>query len=316
MKKCVKVLSAVLALSVIGTGSVAALLIKNANVTPASEPFANTINSAIPDVKNSETDTFDLSSNENITFETEKDEIWHKMLNSIDYYSSVSGKMFYAINPDNETCIEYQSNLDEATAYTSVSEVNVSDIAVLVDENLSEYDDKNTFDIEVFTDGNSTITLNNLDHTAVRDEYAVFTRENSGPIDDSDRVTVEEDGMPGYYYRCDVTNTYIASISLFPQEMAFGFLTDYELWDIDGIEEYVGRECYVISGKTSDDYKRKIGVEKFTFYVDCETGVLLKYIGYDETQNIYAYIVTDNIQFGNKTADVYKPDITNYAFLD
>ena len=43
--------------------------------------------------------------------------------------------------------------------------------------------------------------------------------------------------------------------------MAFGFLTDFELWDVDGIEGYAGRECYVLSGKTADDYKIKFALK-------------------------------------------------------
>ena len=64
-----------------------------------------------------------------VDFEIEsvKEEIWHKMLNSIDYYNTVSGKMIYADCPGGAVYVEYQTNLDESSAYTKVQVVNVSD---------------------------------------------------------------------------------------------------------------------------------------------------------------------------------------------
>lgn len=129
------------------------------------------------------------------------------------------------------------------------------------------------------------------------------------------RVTVEDNGNPSYHYRTDITNTYLASVSLLPQEMTFGFLTDFDVWDVERTEEYVGRKCYIVSGKTNENYGQKLGVEKFTFYVDCETGVLLKYIGYDESQNIRSYIITENISFDN-IQTVYKPNTAGYSFIE
>lgn len=296
----------------------------NENLSSNSTADANTIEDdkvihLSETVKIENSSDYSDTAKEKVDFTTVKEEIWHKMLNSIDYYDSVSGKMMYANGPDQEMYVEYSTNLEKSKAYTKIKEVNVSDCSAVVKNDVpmsSVVKDNNTFDIEVFTQESSMITLDNLDKVAINETDSVFTRENAEPIEDDKRVVVEEDGTPGYYYRCDVTNTYLANASLFPQERTFGFLTDFDLWDVDGIEKYVDRECYVISGETSDDYGNKIGVKKFQFYVDCETGVLLKYIGYDESENIYAYLITEKIKFGDDKAIIYKPSTTGYKFVD
>lgn len=246
-----------------------------------------------------------------------KEEIWHKMLNSIDYYNTVSGKMIYSDCPGEDVYVEYQTNLNESNAYTKVQEINVFDSsAAVMSSDFSAYTNANTFAVEVFTNGTSLTMLDNIDKTAVNEKNSVFTRENAEELKDDERVVIEEDGTPGYYYRCDVTNTFLANASLFPQEMTFGFLTDFDLWDIDKVEPYVGRECYVISGVSSEDYGNKIGVKNFQMYVDCATGVLLKYVGYDEDENIHAYLATEEIHFEERNAVIYKPSTTGYAFIE
>lgn len=97
-------------------------------------------------------------------FKSVKEEIWHKMLNSIDYYNNVSGKMVYADSPGEDMYVEYQTNLDESKAYTEVQEINVSDSSVAVmSSDFSSCTNANTFDVEVFTNGTSLTMLDNIE---------------------------------------------------------------------------------------------------------------------------------------------------------
>lgn len=320
-KRNIKNISSMLAAVAVITGSIA-IMSEKKPIDKSSVNYSaieSSDNSFTPVVKSeSEVDTAvtgGVSGKINagdIKFETVKDEIWHKMLNTSDYYDSVSGKMLYSDGVGEVLCIDYQSDLNNSRAYTSVSEVSVSNTAYAVDGNTLNYVDSNGSITEVFTDSDAMVYLNNTDKTVERCESSVCSRRNDGSIDDSMRVVEEEDGTLGYYYRANVTNTYLASASLLPQEMTFGFLTDFDAWDVDGIEEYAGRECYVVSGKADENYGQKLGVEKFTFYIDRETGVLLKYVGCDESQNIRSYIITENISFDN-IQTVYKPDTTGYS---
>ena len=81
--------------------------------------------------------------------------------------------------------------------------------------------------------------------------------------------------------------------------MAFGFLLDLDMWEIEGSAVYDGRDCVVVSGKTADEYSNKTGAERFTFYIDKETGTLLKYVGLDSEGEISDYIISDRISFDN-----------------
>ena len=77
----------------------------------------------------------------------------------------------------------------------------------------------------------------------------------------------------------------------------------------------MGRKCYVISGVSSEEYGNKIEIKNFQMYVDCETDVLLKCVGYDKDENIHAYLATEEIHFEEGNAVVYKPSTAGYTFV-
>ena len=123
-------------------------------------------------------------------------------------------------------------------------------------------------------------------------------------IPNNERITIEDDGQPCYNYRANPTNVPEASMCIFPQEMAFGFLADQELWDMENTENVDGKLCYHIIGKTSEDYGKKLNVSTFELYVDVNTGVLLKYIGYDKNDVISDYLYTENICYENEAETI------------
>lgn len=322
MNKNIKSISSILAAAAVITGSVVLMsgkktIDKDSVDYSAIEASENAFTPVLKDENTDIAQSNEISgkiNNPKEEFSTVKDEIWHKMLNSTDYIHSVSGKMIYSDGIGADISIEYQSDLDNAKAYTKVSDISISNTADAIMGNAADVSVSNNV-TEVFTDSDSMVFLNNADRTAECNDHFVRTRESDCEIDDSERVTADENGIPIYRYRADITNTYLAKASLVPQEMTFGFLTDFDAWKVDGIEEYAGRKCYVISGKATESYGAKLNVEKFVFYTDCETGVLLKYIGYDSSQNISSYIVTENISF-NDMQTVYKPDTANYIFTE
>ena len=57
--------------------------------------------------------------------------------------------------------------------------------------------------------------------------------------------------------------------------------------------------CARLSGNTADEYSNKTGAERFTFYIDKETGTLLKYVGLDSEGEISDYMISDRISFDN-----------------
>lgn len=160
-------------------------------------------------------------------------------------------------------------------------------------------------DVETSCTGKQFYTV---DHSRAtykqKQSYDIITLEQAGPISDEERHFIMDDGFPAYSYRANPTNIPSASICIFPQEMTFGYLTDTDLWEIKGVEQLDGRTCYHITGVTGADYGKKRNVASFEFFVDTNTGVLLKYVGYDANGDISDYLYSENMQFEEKAEAV------------
>ena len=72
-------------------------------------------------------------------------------------------------------------------------------------------------------------------------------------------------------------------------------MSDTSLWNITKEEEYLGRTCVVLSGKTTPSYGKKLNIDHFTMYVDEATGILLKFEGFSSTDQLTQSITTKSI---------------------
>lgn len=252
-----------------------------------------------------------------------KEDIWHKMLNSIDYYSKASGTVMYAGDDVEEAMlVDFMVDIDAREYYA-----NTTDVSVDVDGNdqkLSMYSDSSTpFSIvkrlsekETYATASEVIILNTNNSTYVVRPGAVLTRANTGTISDDERVEIDDNGMYHYRYRANPICASIAGTSLFPQEMALGYLRDFSSWDIKEHSEYQGRNCVVVTGKTDEEYQSKLNVSDFVFYVDSQTGILLKYLGYNFDGQIADYIIIDNLVVDSDDISVKlldKASLANYT---
>jgi len=230
----------------------------------------------------------------------DKDTIFHMMLNSIDYYDKVSGTMiFTSDNVNVVNVVEFQSVLSEETSYSRFTQCSTNYTGKL---NLSNKLNSINMDVPKFEDivfckdGKKIDILPN-DKTYSCLDNSVMTLDDALPIKDEERISVAEDGMPLYRFRNDPTNVLMSSMCLFPQDIAFGFLEDQDLWEIKGIVDNAGLRCYEICGKTTPEYGAKLNVATFDFLVDTNTGVLVKYEGFDENGNLSDFIYTENLKF-------------------
>ena len=220
--------------------------------------------------------------NHNEDIKITKDNIYFQMLNAIDYYNYVEGIIVFAngnvIDPIN---ISFQSNLIEGKAYSKVFNNNC---------NLETYCDNN----------DNLITVYNNKNKSYSNSFGVVTKKDALAIENSKRITLESDGYKGYNYRSNPTNVALASVCLMPQEVAFGFLEDQSLWEITGTERLLDINCAIIKGKTTDSYGEKLGVNEFVFYVDLNTGVLLKYEGFNKDGILSDFMYVKEISFSDK----------------
>lgn len=223
---------------------------------------------------------------------TEK-KIFYKMLNSVDYYDTAEGSFSTILGEKQlKTEIEFTSDLEEATGYESVENKAV--------------------DTELYVADGERQVFDNEEETYAEDSE-VIEKEIEIPADE-DRIVEEADGSKTCNYREKISNLANADMVLAPQEITFSFLGDFSLWKIVGQEKYLGRKCVKIKGTTEEYYKEKLDVAKFTFWVDAETGFLLKYEGYNEKKELTDYITTEEIKINQpvKEKKVSKKKYKNY----
>lgn len=224
-----------------------------------------------------------------------KEEIHNKMLNSIDNFKTATGSFEYHSNIFNEDqIINYQVELGSVPK--SYSKIN---------DKLNKINKENVFD------GENIFFINNNDK-----KYVQNKKREAGPDlkDKSAKARYRKDskGEKLYLYRNDPTYMREVSISLFPQQIATGFLEDYTKWDIVSETTLNGLDAVVIEGKLNDYYKSKIGSEKFIFWVHKNTGILLKLEEYDSDGNITESLNTLDISIDGKKDDAkFKVKIPN-----
>ena len=239
-----------------------------------------------------------------------KEDIFYMMLNSIDYYDKISGTIYVHYgNIDFYEAVTFQCALSDTAAYAHEIQYDCNQPAAASAAECAEQ--MKSAEAAVLRDVETSCTgeqLYYVDHSrsAYRQEqsYNITTLEQAGPVSDEERHFTMDDGFPAYSYRANPTNIPSASICLFPQEMTFGYLTDTDLWEIKGVEKLNGRTCYHITGVTGAEYGKKRNVASFEFFVDTNTGVLLKYVGYDTNGNISDYLYSENMQFEEKAEAV------------
>ncbi len=236
---------------------------------------------------------------ENVT----KDDIFHMMLNTVDYFNKASGTfIFNCSDPNNRTIVDFQTNMPDTTSYSEVKHIYVDGLSTPISMN----SDSVTADQIVYCQNNDQITLNEENKTYNISPFSTHSLESCLPIKDEDRITTAPDGMPCYSYRSNPTNVEFSSMCLLPQEITIGFLEDQELWEIEGVKEFSGLDCYVIHGKTSEDYGAKLNVAEFEFLVDVNTGVLVRYEGFDANGNLSDFMYTENLKFDDSAESVQK----------
>lgn len=255
---------------------------------------------------------------EKLTPETKQD-YYHKMLNAVDYYNTVSGSFttnYLSQGSQDETVVSYQVDM--------------------VNNNCYEHMSNNDNDSEVYVGNGNMININNVSNSKEKspiyftkvdelagynDDYAMRTQsdikkaraEFEKVFADENRITVDENGDKHYLNRLNVTNLCVsASYSLLPQGLTFGYLSNQDMWEISGDTKYLGRDAVVIKG-TAEDYGKKFNTDTFEMIVDKETGILLELQGYDENGNPSSYIKTTEISFEQPNVKTYSAsEYTDY----
>lgn len=213
-----------------------------------------------------------------VSFESAQEEVYYKMLNSMDYFTTARVS-FTEVLPgfDEELAYTIETNLDTSIAHQTLTRSNDPD-----------------FSQETYADG--TIVWE-YDNRAKRFSSAGGVEKRRTLAEEwpgiTERYSIDENGDPNYCYRGNPANVSGAGECLLPQTWAFGLLPEKDLWVIEGSLEYCGRQCYDIVGTVRDSYAAQIGAGQFRMYVDQETGILLMLDAWNDQGSACSVTVTE-----------------------
>lgn len=245
-----------------------------------------------------------------------KEDIFYMMLNTIFYFDKVSGTvMFNTDDPNAVNVDDFQCSLSDKQSYSDFTQCYITDKNNIGFDSLSAPFFKNIR----YCNGYDEIDVSPKSKAYRCKEGGAITIDDVIKIPDESRISTADDGMPLYNMLTTPTNVSSASMCIQPQEITFGFLSDFDLWNIEEITKFSDRTCYVINGKASAEYGASLNVADFKLMVDVQTGVILQYEGYDSNGNISNFMYTKDLQFEDKAKKVRvfdKNDFPDYAEKD
>ena len=292
MRSCVHKVGSVLAIAVV----LGILVVGGGSVLRASSK-ENSTQIIYPSVQAPQT-LAEIRSVENV-----KNNLYQNMLNSVDFYDTVSGEFTTTfIDQGQEVTVAYQTDLEKQASYQKISAAQLDLEQYCLDGRLIDYNNRTgqsqTAYMVVHPDAENHIARSNSNICLPQTSSAKSSVSQQ-------RVSAQPDGTKSYSYRTDITNTSFASLSIYPQDLVFGFLTDQSSWEITGVETYAGRRAVVLEGRTADAYYgEKLNVVNFVMKVDLGTGILLDFKGYASDGTLSQSLTTVSIQIDAPELDV------------
>jgi hypothetical protein len=243
----------------------------------------------VPVTENSDTAEYVINT---VDDELTQDAIYDRMLNTVDYFENARGSFVTdMINTQSKSTVEFVTDLNEGISYEKLSGSDNDTETLYKDGRVSTYN-------------NTEKTVLNL----ICGEY----EEDAEKLSGENRISTESDGSKSYYYRYNSTNLPYAKLALLPQEMTFGLLSDFSLWDLCGSTTYLGRDCEVISGTASEEYGSRLNTAEFELYVDRSTGIILKYEGFSSDGELSGYIYMQDISIDSDDSAAYSSEIDTH----
>lgn len=200
--------------------------------------------------------------------ELSKVEILTKMLNSIDHFDTASGsfEMYYA-NSNTKMNIDYELSISEPSGGYVKTNSNVNG--------------------ETFTRENS-----------YQDVYF-----SSAPLSIDNAFSINEDGDQVTESRWYPPIEEAAN-SLFPYDIASNYTRELASWEIENQNENVlDHNAIVILGQLNSTEKTR--ADTFRFWVDKDSGVLIKYETYNKNGEIVDYLHPSKLEI-NQPVDTSK----------
>jgi len=221
-----------------------------------------------------------------------KELIHYKIMNSIDFFSSATGKFLRFDLPSKlEEEITYQVDVKNRRSYYHTTNAD------------------KTEDLEILSNNGIKFELNNISRNYMQNKLQVLAKdEDIKKLKPVNRFSKKN----GYIARDD--NEYLLGTgdSLFNQTIASSYLKNYNNWSISGEEKYLGRDSVKIVGVL--DFTGKSHENNFIILVDKTTGIILKSEDLDINGKVIYSLTTTEIEIDeglDKT--VFEKTTTGYS---
>lgn len=238
-----------------------------------------------------------------------KKEACETILNAVDYYDTANGKIRTNLLDGDDKTIEYQVDMTDINSTKTYEHT---------------YSDKNNFDEEVYAlngevdaDGEKFTldhveTYDNVNKTRNRTITETTSKADSKRSSDVYKKIFKSNGIKKYEYRLNPTDAHYAStVSIFPQELGFQLLSDFNKWELGSIKVHFNRLCRRITGIVPEDCSMAENAYSYSLLVDWSSGIILESKLYDENGKKVGYMDTVQISI-DEDIKVKMPDTEKY----
>lgn len=263
--------------------------------------------------------------------------IYDRMLNSIDYFNSLQATYYFVPSTGDSYystyCIQQDNPKSKELIYNEEGELVSCDM--FDGEHVVTYNgDSDNIRVDVDSIVNHKNRINELSESirANRDTISLqeITNKKNNPYYEKYSVDIEEQSKLDfvslvdsrkrikyledeedycYYYRSNLPQLSVSYEQYFPQAYAFGFLADFEKWDVVRTDRYLDRNCLVISGEITGEYSEKMKTQKFEIWVDKEIGAILSFEGYNGDGDLKVFMTTKEFVVDEKIDESVFEDI-------
>ncbi|MFJ7734030.1 hypothetical protein ACIQXF_19400 [Lysinibacillus sp. NPDC097231] len=220
-----------------------------------------------------------------------KEDVVSKLLNTVDYFHTAAGKF-------KSHDVMYDDSVSTAVIEYKISLTNeiggYEKITTFYDKESSE---ETFYNNEKYW--SKYIGFNGIKTYVVHDYQPIPTLDKMTP---EDAFSIELKNI----YKSDTKFRErppigVSGISLFPYEKAASYLRTTQHWEIEKQnEELLGHNTIVLFGKTDKEViertKMKGTTDTFRFWVDKETGILIKYETYDTNGELTSYLHPESLE--------------------
>ncbi|WP_298468212.1 hypothetical protein [uncultured Psychrobacillus sp.] len=244
-----------------------------------------------------------------------KEEVFVKLLNTVDYFHTAAGKFetydLYSDDSDSTTITEYKISIkNKIGGYEKITD--------LFDEKLMGSKEG----VQEISYMNGDIWIKSHDtKTYFVSDYQQAPTQEALTLEEALSISIKDIYKSDNGFR-EGSPIGRSGISLFPYELASIYLRNMSLWDIEKQnEELLGHNTIVLNGKIDDQVKSRFNMkgttETFRFWVDKDTGILIKYETYDADGELTSYLHPELLEVNSEinpqefvpNLDGFKPHI-------